>query len=667
VSAPFNEAGGSARVGFQAQYAHVDQLTVGADASPETRYETGVRNLEHGNPQRARELIWDALTQGYVNSEVLFHWLVAMLDGRTVPQFSRTETDQLRDSRTWFTETEGGAWADGVRLLYELLDSILRLGGPATAVSVLRKQADDLGPRQRAMVSRLELFLKGPRRDEMWRDELERARSLQRADGRLDRAWKFFHPDPFKVTIPPAPPAGAASEADRWWMRISGAAAVLVAGCVALLMIGHGVVLGLLGLLGYVIALVGGLAVAKADLERRFQAKSARRQSDPFRISGWPAVLPDDPLGKQVDGLFGQYFWRREPDPVKYQNWWNATAAAREFYKSEIVGICRAERISVDQVAWLIRYETGQMHPSPDGGFQPPSPPVSPLRHETVVIRRAGLVALAVGLVLAVVTAPTYFPGLAAVLGTAIWAWWCWLRVRLDSRDSPADWQEVQRRQAGIDAAYEQWKDRLKDRPTDAEMAEWLRHDRTVLLGQALDYFDLPRSRLAAYGFLEKPAPGARRTQIDGGLPRFQRYQVWMFLLAEDGVRQVRFHLDFLTGTPGQREQISYGYDHITAAHVMRESNGGQKFTLRLTAGQPIEIRLRKADLAPGPGAGPGQTTAVDAETDDAKDEGTVTDAASVANTLHVLEGVAAEGRRWLREHDWAAAWSQSKSPGAAP
>lgn len=662
MNAPFNTADGSARVGFQAQYAYVDQLTVWADASPKTRYETGVRNLEHGNPERARELIWDAMTHGYVSSEILFHWLVAMLDGRTVPQFSRTETDQLRDSRTWFIETEGGAWADGVRLLYELLDSVLRLGGPATAVSVLRKQADDLGPQQRAMVSRLELFLRGPRRDEMWRDELARARSLQCVDDRLDRAWKFFHPDPFKVTLLPAPPAQAAPDTGRWWMWAGGAAAVLAAGGVALLMLDHGVALGLLG---YVIALVGGLAAAKADLEPQLQAKSGR-ESDPFRKAGWRAVLPGDLLGKQVDGLFWRYFTRREPDPVQRLNWWNATAAAREFYKSEIVGICRANGISLDRVAWLIRYETGQMYPFRDGGFQPPSPPAPPLRYAIVVIRGVGLAALAVGLVLAVVAAPTYFLGLVAVLGTGIWAWRCWLRVRLGSQDSHTDLQEVRRRQAGIDAAYEHWKDRLKDRPTDAEVAEWLRRDRIVLLGQALDYFDLPRSQLAAYGFLEKPAPGAQRAQVDGGLPRYQRYQVWMFLLAEDGVRQVRFHLDFLTGIHSQREQISYGYDHIAAAHVMRESNGGQKFTLRLTAGEPIEVRLRKADLALDPGAGPGQISAVAAETDDAKDEGTVTDAASVANTLHILEGVAAEGRRWLREHDWAAAWLESQASGAA-
>ncbi len=133
-----------------------------------------------------------------------------------------------------------------------------------------------------------------------------------------------------------------------------------------------------------------------------------------------------------------------------------------------------------------------------------------------------------------------------------------------------------------------------------------------------------------------------------------------MFLLAEDGVRQVRYHLHFLTGTSSQREQISYGYDHIASAHVMQEPNGGQKFTLRLTAGEPIEVRLRKADLAPDPGPGSEQDSPVAPDTDEGQEDDIAPDAASVTNTLHILEGVAAGGRRWLRDHDWAAAWSES-------
>ncbi len=55
-------------------------------------------------------------------------------------------------------------------------------------------------------------------------------------------------------------------------------------------------------------------------------------------------------------------------------------------------------------------------------------------------------------------------------------------------------------------------------------MAEWLEDDRTVLLGMALEHFHLPRSRMIAHGFIEEPFPGARRSQADEGLLRYQKY-----------------------------------------------------------------------------------------------------------------------------------------------
>ena len=46
------------------------------------------------------------------NDECLFHWLVAMLRGRTVQQFTR-RIDQLKRSRSRCAEIEGDAWTDG--------------------------------------------------------------------------------------------------------------------------------------------------------------------------------------------------------------------------------------------------------------------------------------------------------------------------------------------------------------------------------------------------------------------------------------------------------------------------------------------------------------------------------------------------------------------------
>ena len=66
-------------------------------------------------------------------------------------------------------------------------------------------QLDSLSKKQRELLRPLDLFLSGPRRDEMWRDELARARAGQDSLNRRTHAWMFFHPDPAKVVLPEPP------------------------------------------------------------------------------------------------------------------------------------------------------------------------------------------------------------------------------------------------------------------------------------------------------------------------------------------------------------------------------------------------------------------------------------------------------------------------------
>jgi hypothetical protein len=223
--------------------------------------------------------------------------------------------------------------------------------------------------------------------------------------------------------------------------------------------------------------------------------------------------------------------------------------------------------------------------------------------------------------------------------------------VNLERRRYAADRDEHARRQADIDKEFTRWEEKLKARPKDAEIAAWLEHDRTVLLGKALDYFQFPRSRLRTHAFLEEPERGARRAQIKGGPPRYERYRIWVFLLADDGARQVLARLGFMTGTLTVRERTSFRYDAIVSVRVLHEARHGQKFELRLTAGEPITVQVR--DAAPAE-TQQGEVTGPADETEEAEgtQEDSVLDAASVVNTLLVLEGVAAEGRNWFDGRD---------------
>jgi hypothetical protein len=144
-------------------------------------------------------------------------------------------------------------------------------------------------------------------------------------------------------------------------------------------------------------------------------------------------------------------------------------------------------------------------------------------------------------------------------------------------------------------------------------------------------------------------------------MPRYQEYQIWTFLLAEGGVHQLRASLNFLTGTLVEREHISYGYTSIAAVRMLRKSDGVRTYELRLTAGEPIRVRVRETD--PRPATQDEQDEDTDpAQENESVTEDTAPDAASVTNTLRLLQGVVGGGRNWLREHNWASAWADSQA-----
>jgi hypothetical protein len=663
--------GDNSQVAVQGQNITVegDVHVGGPGESPEAKYAAGVANLNSRNPERARELIWEAMTgweatgNGYVKSEVLFYWLVAMLSGRTVRQFSEKEISQLRHFQSRSAEPAAGEWAAGVRLIYQLLGSVLRPPGTRPRqdidVSLLEKQFEDLGEDQRKPLLQLDLFLSGPRKDERWQGKLDDAKSRQRSGDRLNRAWMFFWPAPVEVSLPE--PGPVASSRRRMWFSALVFAAL--AGPFALALLWHDAVLGLLGCL---VALTGGIAVAAADLELRFYRERSRRQGEQSWLAGQDKNASNDVIDKR----FQKYFDRYGQDEIACGLWKNASAGVRRFYRDEIAGICRGTGASIDGIDWFIRYEVRQMLGRGQDGTlripreQPPARPAAP------AVRRTGWSAMLLGCVLAVFALRVYALGLGVVLLGEYLVWACWLPAALQGRHRDEDKKERDRRQDGISEEFRKRNDQWNDKPSDTEMAEWLELDRTVLLGMALDYFRLPRSRLHAHGFLEKPHPGARRTQLPGCLPRYQRYQIWMFLLAEDGVRQMRARLDFLNGTLTQREEIAYGYSSIAAVHVTRE-RGGQTFELRLAGGDPIKVRVQE----PAPGAKPPDSLGDQDENADLAEEAEETgdaasdddlDVASITNTLHLLEGVAAEGRKWLQEHAWATSWIGDKEFDAA-
>jgi hypothetical protein len=465
-------------------------------------------------------------------------------------------------------------------------------------MSLLVKQFDDLGEEQRDMVlPHLELFLTGPLRDEMWQRELKRAQSGQYAGDRLGRAWMFFQPIPAEMVLP-TPWPEQITPADRLAMRASGGLLVVAAGYFGWELLWCSAVLGLLG---YLAGLVGGVVAAAVGLELRFLHERRRQKDEQFRVPGQSAPGPKrDALTDRVDKLFKRYFDRYELDKTEREHWKTATAGFRKFYRDGIIEGCWSNGIPADDVTWLIRYEVCQLRRHWQKGtlyqYRRELLPSS----RTVAACRIGLAVLVLGSAAAVIALRAHpVPDVVssvAVLITAPWAWRCWLRVTLERRRYAADCEENAQRQAEINRAFALWEERLKARPKDAEMAAWLEFDRTVLLGKALDHFQLLRSRLRTHAFLEEPEVAVRRARIKGGPLRYAKYGIRVFLLADDGVRQVRASLAFMTGMLTVRERTSFRYDAIVSVRVLREVRRGQKFELTLTAGEPITVQVRDAD-----------------------------------------------------------------------
>ena len=219
-----NVADGAASIGVQAGVVHGDvSVYQGTSESAEDRYRTGVHYLDGGMPTKAREFIRAAMAGGFDNSEVQFHWLLALLSGRTIRQFSAEDESSLQAERERPPSEEADQWAEGLRVINYLLDSA---DAPETDLGLVIKSLDALGTIQQDKILRhLDMFLSGPVEDQVWNRALNRVKVEQLDHARQDRVWMFFQPKPkgpqLRCPVPQrTTPAG--------WLRLMTACAAFV-------------------------------------------------------------------------------------------------------------------------------------------------------------------------------------------------------------------------------------------------------------------------------------------------------------------------------------------------------------------------------------------------------------------------------------------------------
>lgn len=646
-------AADNARVGVQAENIYGDTVVHiyepgegGPDSTAEGKFERGVRNLNRGMAPEARKLLWEAMMEEHDTSEARFYWLIATLSGRTVRQFSEDEIKQLKAAARQRPAEARDSWEDGADIVFQLLESTDVLPtNPKPDIDHVIRQFFTISPKQRdLLLPHLALLLEGPRKDKIWQDECDRAHRLLRDEHRTGRAWKFFQPDPEQPRVRQA--RQEATTRTEWVIAWTGAATFAGAvGYFGWALIAHGVPIGLLA---WTAAIAGGALAAANARTVRFLDQRRRLIDDRLRAPA-PAASGARQTGfaGKVDTLFRRYTARPVADPGRRTEWLAATAGILNYDRDEIVSEFGGTSVSAERLAWLVRFRVRQSWDDWHSGRLDEYPRELQAQPAVLLARGVGgavAIIAVVGAVYALRVAPfADVGGAVACFLTGRWSWRRWLRIDLERRRFKADTEESAQRLEQVMGEFTRWSNKLRDRPADAEIATWLDCDRTNLLGAALDHYKLARHQVKAHAFLEEPGRNAKRARVSRGPMRYSNYRIIVFVLTSDGVRQVEYDLLFLEGKSRERSRLSYRYDAVASAHVKRESPASEttriqrEFTLTLVNGNPVTALV--TDLSPDDIE----------EGEDAESLAKATlDTASVANTLHILEGIAAEGKAWL-------------------
>ncbi|MET8870204.1 hypothetical protein ABZW11_45335 [Nonomuraea sp. NPDC004580] len=184
------------------------------------------------------------------------------------------------------------------------------------------------------------------------------------------------------------------------------------------------------------------------------------------------------------------------------------------------------------------------------------------------------------------------------------------------------------------------WRARMADKPRDAQMAGWLDSDRKVLLGEALGHYKLTMSDVIAHAFIEAPVRSTDRARLRGGPWRYKKYDLLVFLITQEGVRQLTVTLDFLKGTFHDWRRLNYRFDAVASVGVSESGNDERTFQLTLVNGHEISVEVSSGTEDLQEGESPGTVSKVSL------------DAAGIPHTLHVLEGIAAEGKKWVEQQE---------------
>lgn len=637
-----NLAASGATVGMQAEQinnstVHVHaQYQLSADPTPREKYEVGVRYLENGSPNRARELIADAIAHGHDSAEARFHWALAMLSKRSYRDLAPAEREQLADVAASSRHNDDEEWTPALEVVWELLDYLRNRSHPKPVL----KKLLDLPPAQREKIERhLDLVLMGGMKDDLWATTRHRAGQEREGHQRTDRVWAYFQPDPAAPRTRP-PTAQGTTDAD-WFAAVVWTGLCMLAG-------GYlgWIVLTLarpIPILAYAATLAVGYVAARLGLEWRYRSDRLKAKDREFRDQDGGGQAPERGFANSVDHAFAHYFAIYVPHGVERDVWLAETAGIRTTLRNEIVEIYRESRIPAGAVRWLIRYLVTDVSKRWEAGTLWDYRERYQVARSTKAQCLAAATVCAVATVNVVATAITVHPflallALAAAVKGARTAAARWLYITSERRRLKEDRQDYEHAEAQRAAAYERWMAKLNAaRPSESEMEHWLDCDKTILLGNALRHYHLLWRDVIAYALLQVPARHYKRARVKRGPWRYSKYDIRLFLVTKDGVREVSSELDFEHITLREEYRTNYRFAAISSVHVARANESSYTLELTLTNGPTKSLRITEPETTePAPDEDPVELAKINL------------DATGLTHTLHVLEGIAAEGRAWI-------------------
>ncbi len=628
-----NTAESGATVGIQAESVHNSNVyIVQPDASPQRKYEVGVNYLDGGVPGEARRWIGEAIASGHDTSEVRFHLVLALLSKRS----DRDLTDEDRERVTRMSDPPSRAkvdeWATALAVIRDLLAHMCT---PQIDPDPVLKELDALPAVQRAKILRhLDLILTGVLKDRLWDETRGTAERSQLGHDRTNRVWAYFQPTPAspRARVPDDDPPTLGE-----WFRTVVAVAIFG---VAFGRLGYAVLsdwspLPVLSLLLAVTAGVTGAHTGSVWCHR--SARLAEKEWDHAYARSLRA--PEPGFARQVEHRFQHYSHIYAPPEPDRERWLTETSGIRSTLRNEIADLYRGVN-RVTEVDWLTRYlirdvrdkwKNGTLHEYRKRYRTSPSVTASFLISAGVLIPAGSTV---------VITAVRVDPFLSA-LATPValvggWAAGAAVLKLVNGRRRLAEGkQERAEAFAAREAEYQRWQERLRlTRPFEEEMERWLDCDRKLFLDTALNTYQLAWRDIIAYALIQGPVKSYRRAQESNGPWRYSKYDLRLFLITRHGVREVGAELNFQKAALNVQERHNFRFDAVSSVRVTIDTQARHILELTLTNGPTRSFRI--ADPSSEPADDSGDSTDLDL------------DAAGFSHALHVLEGIAAEGKGWI-------------------